>query len=214
MIKVDDMDLSLTKNNLTEILKETRAITATPGISGVLFRLNIPLSHRQKDADSWRHDSWLDRTGYTTENRLAFLEKEGVDPIDITKPYQVGMPVRMAFFNPSDYEFINSLPPGKDYHLLWSNFLLSQAKELDALFFTSLAQSRTQIPFYSEPLSKFIFRSYWDSHPIILCDKNNQRESQLTDYIPRPTYSIRISDGSLLGADQISATNSSPPRID
>jgi hypothetical protein len=147
-----------TASNLSVLKKELREIASTPQLSGVLFRPVLPNSYRPVSSGFEWMNTTSEQLGYLLENRLAFLQKESVDPIDIVTSQYMNLPFIIPYFHQAESEFegivmtnagIRQESAPKKYSKLWNNFLVSQAKNMHESLFTALTQPALPTPIYS-----------------------------------------------------------------
>jgi hypothetical protein len=140
--------LAPTPNNLARLQKEMVQIAATPQLLGALVQSNPPAGYGKEDY-YWGYGNPM---GYHYENRMAFLQKERVDPVDILpNPYEQP-PVTILYFHTDRNQYMmlpngqyGPNPDNKDWLKAWHDFLGPQAINLNTNFYTALAQSKTPL---------------------------------------------------------------------
>jgi hypothetical protein len=138
-------------NNKTYLQKEMAQIATTPQLTGILFDLNTLGGYQSEPY--WGYGNPM---GYYAANRMNFLQKWHVDPIDIPANFYEQPPVMIPYFHTNQGEYI-MLPNGsygpnpehKDWNKTWSDFIAVQTREmknLDQEYYNILSQSK--IPLY------------------------------------------------------------------
>ncbi len=144
----------------TALRQMAAAVAGVPGLSGILFRAAVPPGFAPVLVYATMGILPSGEMGYTPEARLAFLAKEGIDPIDIPAPYQGGIritqelpffplhigEVRMVETEPNRFQSDRSqvVPIGP----LWNKFRQDRSRQILTGLWKSVRASHPKLPLY------------------------------------------------------------------
>jgi hypothetical protein len=99
---------------------EIAALAATPGLAGIVLSGSAPIGYAGERSDGWSGSddfalSLRAELGYTPALRRAFLQKEGVDPIDlIPRNLRFSADLRQPFFLDDNARGDSTVYDGRD----------------------------------------------------------------------------------------------------
>jgi hypothetical protein len=136
------------------LIDRAAAVAAIPGLAGLALRSVTPPGYEPLNPS---FSMGVPGLGYTLDNRLAFLKKESIDPIDLVSQYSDSRLVS-PFFQSNGPGYI-PLPNGqydpdpkwRDRHKLWRELLGERIGSLKKTLFARLRTAAPTLPLWLNP---------------------------------------------------------------
>ncbi|MGC4046219.1 MAG: hypothetical protein QM758_20715 [Armatimonas sp.] len=137
------------------VIERAAGIAKIPGLAALVMRSITPPGYGEPSPNYYSTERAA--MGYTLDNRLAFLQKESTDPIDLGGQY-VDSRLVSPFFQTNGPNYIQ-LPSGqfgpdpnwKDRQRLWSEFLFGRITGFKKALFTRLKEVSPMLPLWVSP---------------------------------------------------------------
>lgn len=136
------------------MIERAAAIAKIPGLAALVMRNITPPGYGEPAPYYSTERAGL---GFTLDNRLAFLQKESVDPIDLSTQYMDSRLLPRFFDNngPNHIQLLGGQygpdPNWKDRQRLWGEFLSGRITSFKKALFTRLKEVSPALPLWVSP---------------------------------------------------------------